>query len=172
MKESQEERTKLGLLLKSLLDRRSLSMRRLSELTAIDTATISRIINGKRKATLEHLHSFSIHLDISMNELLDAAGYPIREEEKAGSKLSEHIESIQHSLESSIAQLSEEDIDRKLEEYATFVQTTDGREEILSGFDQKVRKVDSVGPFIQHLKGFFEKFQLKKGSSGRINFNW
>ena len=49
------ENGKLGLLLKELLKKQSLSMRKLSEFTTIDTATISRIINGKRKAKPEHL---------------------------------------------------------------------------------------------------------------------
>lgn len=41
----------LGLLLRELLKDRSLSMRKLSELSKIDTATISRVINGKEKRT-------------------------------------------------------------------------------------------------------------------------
>lgn len=167
MKKNQSENDQLGVLLKRLLEKESLSMRKLSERTAIDTATISRIINGKRNATLEHLHQFSLHLNISMNKLLEAAGYPISEE-KVESELSEHIENIQHSLEPSIADLSKENIERKLKEYATFVQTSDGEEEILSGFEQKIKKVDSVGPFIKNLKGFFEKFRLKRASSAEL----
>ena len=45
---------KLGLYLKKMLQEHSLSMRKFSELTDIDTATISRIINGKRKANPAH----------------------------------------------------------------------------------------------------------------------
>ncbi len=47
------EKSNLGLLLKKLLKEKSLSMRKLSALTNIDTATISMIINGKRKANPE-----------------------------------------------------------------------------------------------------------------------
>ena len=70
-------------MLKELLKERSLSMRKLSELTEIDTATISRIINGKRKATPEHLQKFANSLSVSIAELFVAAGYDI-EQKPAG----------------------------------------------------------------------------------------
>lgn len=59
-----------GLRLRVLLKERSLSMRRFSELTEIDTATISRIINGKRKANLQHLERFADCLEVPLMDLL------------------------------------------------------------------------------------------------------
>lgn len=72
----------LGPLLKSLLDKHSLSMRKLGALTNIDTATISRIINGKQKANLKHLQEFSKHLRTPLEELLEASGIDIGHEKK------------------------------------------------------------------------------------------
>lgn len=45
----------IGLLLKQIMKQQSMSMRELGILTGIDKSTISRIINGKRKANPEHL---------------------------------------------------------------------------------------------------------------------
>ena len=71
------ENRELGSLLKKILAERSLSMRKLSELTGIDTATISRIISGKRKATLNHLLKISDCLGIPHSELLITTGYSL-----------------------------------------------------------------------------------------------
>lgn len=64
----------LGLLLRSLLKKNALSMRKLSSLTGIDTATISRIINGKRQANLHHLKQFARYLNTPLEALIDPAG--------------------------------------------------------------------------------------------------
>ncbi len=72
----------LGLLLRDLLKERSLSMRKLSELTEIDTATISRIINGKRKANLQHLERFADCLEVPLRDFFEAAGYSIEQRQE------------------------------------------------------------------------------------------
>lgn len=154
-------KNELGLLLKDLLKKHSLSMRKLSQMTNIDTATISRIVNGKRKATLEHLEKFSEHLHVSMNQLLIAAGYT----ESLKNEHNIYVEQIQRLLESSHADdFSIEQIDQKLAEYREYAQTEDGKMMILSEFEDKLKKVDSVGPFITHLKKFYERFRLRRGS--------
>jgi transcriptional regulator with XRE-family HTH domain len=72
-----QENNHLGSMLKRLLKDQSLSMRKLSALTDIDTATMSRIVNGKRKATPEHLRKSADSLNVSMTELFATAGFPI-----------------------------------------------------------------------------------------------
>ena len=69
----------LGLFLKRLLKERSLSMRKFSELTGIDVATISRIINGKRKANPAHLQKFADYLGVPITEFFEAIGFSIDE---------------------------------------------------------------------------------------------
>ena len=56
-----------------------MSMGKLSTLCQIDKATISKIINGKRKANLNHLQRFANALDVSLNELMHAAGYKVEQ---------------------------------------------------------------------------------------------
>ena len=67
----------LGSLLKAVLRERSLSMRKLSELTAIDTATISRIANGKQPANAKHLQRIAHALNFPVVQLFSAAGFEV-----------------------------------------------------------------------------------------------
>lgn len=165
-----EEKTNnhLGLLLRELLNKRSLSMRKFSELTEIDTATISRIINGKRKANLQHLEKFAEFLGVPLMELFEAAGYPIEQgQEKHHSDIHKSVEVIQNFLESSNLydnHFSIASVDQKLANYGQYSETEEGKETILNGFEEKLQKVGSIGPFISQLKELYEKFRLRKGT--------
>lgn len=156
----------LGLLLKELLKERSLSMRKLSELTEIDTATISRIINGKRQANLQHLEKFSKCLKVPMEELFEAAGYPIGDRKnKQQSDIHMSVDMIQGFLESSKIydnKFSIALVEEKLTNYEQYVQTDEGRNTILKNFEEKLQNVGSIGPFITQLKELFEKFRSGK----------
>lgn len=159
----------IGLLLKELLKQRSLSMRKLSELTEIDTATISRIVNGKRKATLDHLQKFADILDIPFADLFTAAGYPIkkRQEKVYSDDIYTSVESIQDILESSNLynkKFTIESVEEQLKKYEQFSRTEEGKETILKSFEKKLEKLGSIGPFISNLKDMFEKFRLMKAS--------
>ncbi|MGE7766119.1 helix-turn-helix domain-containing protein [Peribacillus sp. NPDC096540] len=162
----------LGLMLKDLLKERSLSMRKLSELTDIDTATISRIINGKRKARPEHLQKFASYLGVPFSELFAAAGYDIeKQQDKPDSDIHASVDSIQTVLES--ANLYDKDfslasVKQKLANYEQYTQTDEGKETILNSFGEKVQKVGSIGPFISHLKEMYEKFRLKNGTPAEL----
>ncbi|MFD2132454.1 DUF1232 domain-containing protein [Pseudogracilibacillus auburnensis] len=159
-----EKNNQLGVILKDLLKKHSLSMRKLSEQTNIDTATISRIVNGKRKATLEHLEKFSEHLHISLHELLEAAGYPLEQGERR-SETNEYVGNIQSLLETAeLSELPIKKIDQKLADFTDFAQTEEGKETIDDNFEEKIKKVDSVGPFITHLKDFYERFRSREGT--------
>ncbi|ETI69297.1 helix-turn-helix domain-containing protein [Neobacillus vireti] len=164
----QHKTSKLGLLLKELLKEKSLSMRKLSELTTIDTATISRIINGKRRAKPEHLQKIADCLGVPITDLFVAAGYPVdQSQEQQGSDIHWSIDSIQNILDSSEwnnKPFSVESVEQQLAKYQHYAETDEGKETILTGFKKKLRKVGSIGPFISQLKEMFERFRLKKGS--------
>ncbi|MBS4190488.1 DUF1232 domain-containing protein [Bacillus sp. FJAT-49705] len=157
----------IGLLLKELLKQRSFSMRKLSELTKIDTATISRIINGKRKATPDHLHKFSECLDVPVTTLFSAAGYLNKQkQEKAYSEdIYLSVESAQHFFKSSNISNNKftiESVENHLETYQQFSQTDEGKETILNGFEEKVKKLGSIGPFISQVQEMFDQFRSMK----------
>ncbi|MGG1678552.1 helix-turn-helix domain-containing protein [Neobacillus sp. NRS-1170] len=158
----------LGLLLKKLLKERSFSMRKLSELTDIDTATISRIINGKRKANPAHLQKFADCLQVPISELFIAAGFSIEEKNTTQqSDIFMSVESIQNSLEFSHLidnKFSIASLEQELSNYEQYVQTEEGKENILKSFGEKIKKLGSIGPFISQLKEMFEKFRLNKGT--------
>ncbi|MBT2655839.1 helix-turn-helix domain-containing protein [Bacillus sp. ISL-18] len=159
--------TDLGLYLKRLLKERSLSMRKLSELTDIDTATISRIINGKRKATPDHLQKFAEHLGVPFSELFALAGYPMEEKVQQSSEKFTTVESIQFLLESTNlidGEFNIESVEQHLAKYEQYVQTEEGTENILKNFGEKIKKLGSVGPFINQIKGMYEKFITKNGT--------
>ena len=166
------ENGKLGLLLKELLKKRSLSMRKLSEFTTIDTATISRIINGKRKAKPEHLQKFADCLDVPIADLFVAAGYPIdQRQEQPYSDIHSSIDSIKSILESSELYnktFTIESVEQQLQEYQDYSHTEEGKETIFNGFEKKLMKVGSIGPFISQLEGMFERFRLKNGTSTEL----
>jgi uncharacterized membrane protein YkvA (DUF1232 family)/antitoxin component HigA of HigAB toxin-antitoxin module len=158
----------IGLLLKALLKQRSLSMKKFSELTDIDTATISRIINGKRKATLNHLQKFADCLEVSITELFAAAGYPIEtNKEMHLDDIHSTINDIQEILKKSNIHNEAFTIDsvkQKLDSYTKYAQTNEGKGIILRNFEKKVQQVGCIGPFIDHLKDMFLKFSRMQGS--------
>jgi uncharacterized membrane protein YkvA (DUF1232 family)/plasmid maintenance system antidote protein VapI len=158
----------LGFLLNKLLKERSLSMRKLSELTDIDTATISRIINGKRKANPGHLQKFADYLQVPISELFIAAGFSIEETNTTQqSDMFMSVESIQNSLEFSNLidnKFSIASLEQELSYYEQYVQTEEGKENILKSFGEKIKKLGSIGPFISQLKEMYEKFRLNKGT--------
>ncbi|MGE7688475.1 helix-turn-helix domain-containing protein [Lysinibacillus sp. NPDC097214] len=168
----QRNSSTLGLLLRELLKERSLSMRKFSELTGVDTATISRIINGKRKATPQHLENFADCLGVPLINLFEAAGYPIeqRQEEpeaEPDSDIHTSVDSIQAFLKSSNVyddDFSVANVEQKLESYGLYAQTEEGKNSILKDFDEKIKSVGSIGPFISKLKELYEKFTLGRGT--------
>ncbi|WP_342047290.1 helix-turn-helix domain-containing protein [Bacillus sp. OTU530] len=160
----EKKMSNLGLILKELLKERSLSLRKFSEIAGVDTATISRIINGKRKATPEHLQRFADCLGIPMSELFVAAGYPIEQKQP---DIHTSIDSIQDLLDSSnfhTKKFSIESVEQELAKYEQFSQTEEGKEIILKGFEEKLQKVGSIGPFINQLMAMYETFFLKKST--------
>jgi len=154
----------LSLLLKKLLKEQSFSLRKFSELIDIDPATLSRIINGKRKATPDHLQRFAESLGVPISELFVAAGFPIQPEK---SELQASIDNIQGYLESSDPHFKKFTLDslkQELVKYEQYSQTEEGKETILHQFQKKIQKVNSIGPFIDQLKAMYDNFHKNKGT--------
>lgn len=61
--------------LSHLMKEKSLSVRELGRISGIDHATISKIMNGKRKANINHFQKLSESLDVKITRLMEAAGY-------------------------------------------------------------------------------------------------
>ncbi|MBU7595239.1 helix-turn-helix domain-containing protein [Metabacillus halosaccharovorans] len=165
----------LGMLLKKLLNEQSLSIRKFSELTLVDKATISRIINGKRRAKPEHLQVFAKALNVPMKDLFAASGYELHGEGantiNTDTDMHTSIDSIQEILESSELYSSTYSIEKikvKLTTYQEFSETEDGKESIQNQFEEKLTKVGSVGPFITQLQDMYKRFLHRTGTTSEL----
>ena len=160
---------KLGEILKGLLTENSLSMRKLSKLTGIETATISRIINGKQPARPKHLQQFAIVLGVPIERLFEAAGYGIREQkEESHSDIHTSFEAIQEILSSTdlFDELyTRERVEQKLVDYEHYAQTEEGQRIILEGYQEKIKQVGGLGPFIDDLNQLYELYCRSNTSS-------
>lgn len=162
----------LGLLIKELLEQRSWSMGRLSDMTKIDKATISRIVNGKRKANLQHLQKFAEAFEVSMHDLMKSAGYEVDATiDQKEAEVWSSLESVQNFLDDSELahkKISRQDIEEELEKYRRVAGTEEGEILIRDGFEVKLQKIGSAGPYIDQLKEMFLKFRLKKAPAAEL----
>ncbi|WP_315118646.1 helix-turn-helix domain-containing protein [uncultured Clostridium sp.] len=157
-----KEEFNLGIMIKSLLKEQSLSMRKLSLLTGIDTSTISRIVNGKQPPNINHLQKISQHLNVPIEKLLVAAGYDIgvldKEISSNNNTVTDTIQQIIKYLNISDQHCLIECVEKDLNKYEQYALTEEGQEMIHKNFDEKINKVNGVGPFIQQLKEMYEQF--------------
>ncbi len=155
----EKSRVPLGLLLKAMLREHSLSMRKLSELTGIDTATISRIVNGKQTANARHLQRIAHALNYPVGQLLSAAGFEV---DSPRQEIAPDIHTIvDEVLKSSIllsGQCITERVEQELSRYEQYAQTEEGQRIIREDFSAKLNQVGGAGPFIEHLKQMHEQF--------------
>lgn len=140
----EQKKNQLGALLKEHLRKRSLSLRELSERTQIDKATISRIINGKRKANLNHLQRFSDSLGVSFDELMTAAGYTMeKKQDNDRPDIHSSIDEIEDVLQTSNVydrSFTMEELKSKLTEYQQYSQTEEGSVRFRTSLNIKSRK--------------------------------
>lgn len=141
-------------------------------MTNIDKATLSRIKNGKRKATPNHLQILSEYLNIPLHELYTAAGYPLGlEKGNPISELQSSIDSIQYMLSISEHEnkpFSLEQVEKQLEELNHYSQTPEGKNKIIKNFKTKIDRIGSVGPFINELSGMFKRFLTGNGPAAEL----
>ncbi|WP_416825457.1 DUF1232 domain-containing protein [Ectobacillus polymachus] len=157
----------LGMLLKSLLKKHALSMRKLSAITGIDTATISRIINGKQQAKLEHLQQFASHLNIPLGKLIEAAGFEISREADPQSDPSNlvDIQKILASIQLVDTEFTIARVEQELAKYEQYAQTEEGHQLICKDFQTKIEQNGSVGPLIEQLKQLYIQYCDDKTST-------
>ncbi|KLU59538.1 HTH-type transcriptional repressor RghR [Peptococcaceae bacterium CEB3] len=149
----------LGSLLKALLKEKSLSMRKLSQLSGIETATISRIVNGKQQARPKHLQQFAQVLSVPVERLFEAAGYGIKAQKKDPySDFRTSLEAIQEVLLASKLfdeEYTRERVEQRLADYEHYARTEEGQRIILEDFQEKIKQVGGLGPFIDDLNQLY-----------------
>jgi uncharacterized membrane protein YkvA (DUF1232 family) len=156
------EEWELGDTIKALLKARSISMRKLGSLTGIDTATISRIVNGKQQAKPNQLQQFAVHLNVPLESLFQAAGFDVgARREDWHTDIHASIDSIQKVLLSSNLvdhRFTLEHIKKELSKYEQYALTEEGRKIIVESFHSKIDSVDGAGPFIDQLRDLYALF--------------
>lgn len=161
-------------MLRERLQQHSWSMRKFSERTNIDTATISRIINGKRQANLTHLERFADVLHIPLVELLALIGYDVYKgtpSDKNEPNMQQSIQSIEQFLQTSPifnVDFSVAKVNEQLHSYNDLSQTSDGENIILNKFEEKMNRNGSDGPFIQQLMNWYQIFRSQKRSKAEL----
>ncbi|MFA1818816.1 helix-turn-helix domain-containing protein [Virgibacillus oceani] len=151
------------------MESNKLSMRKLSKRTGIDTATISKIVNGKRKANLNHLYKFAESLHVSVTSLLEATGYEIKT--KIPGAEQGPVDLIREFLKSSPEYdetLTMKLIEKRKAEYENYSLTHEGKQTIFNNFKNKLNNIGGKGSFIQHLEMMFERFRQKKGTKKEL----
>jgi uncharacterized membrane protein YkvA (DUF1232 family)/predicted XRE-type DNA-binding protein len=157
----------LGLLLRSLLKKNALSMRKLSSLTGIDTATVSRIINGKQQANLHHLKQFAHYLNKPLEALIDPSNNTENEVETGIHYSIDKIQEILKSFDIVDTNFTIERVKQELTKYKQYAQTDEGHSMILDNFQSKIEQVGSVGTFIDQLKQMYLEYCSEETSAAK-----
>ncbi|WP_405098785.1 DUF1232 domain-containing protein [Oceanobacillus sp. FSL H7-0719] len=158
-------------LLNHLIDDKSLSLRKLGRISGIDHATLSKIMNGKRKANLSHLQKLSASLEVELATLMHAAGYTTEIKKEETSEIQDAVKSIQQLIKTTNVydgDFTIKQIEKEIFSYQNYSQTTEGRDTILQGFEKKVDETASQGRYINQLRMMFSKFSAKNGTAGEI----
>jgi len=174
----QNEPGSLGMLLKNALTAHSYSLRYFAELTSIDKATISRIINGKRKPTLQQLKIFSVTLNLPLNDLIESLDQneeikPLKkrkllQEKRPASQSFDEIELLEQVIHLHDQSITGEKVQAELERCQNYAGTYEGNGVIKEGFDAKVNHFGNAGPYIDQLKSWHLKLLKSQGTKREL----
>ncbi|WP_461615524.1 helix-turn-helix domain-containing protein, partial [Clostridium sp. Marseille-QA1073] len=154
----------IGRIIKPILKEKSLSIRKLSRITGIDTSTISRILNGKQQANIKHLEKLSRALGIPLENLLIASGYDlnnVKEKKQPKYNYNNKIDNIEDIF--NFSNILEEDyineqIEGELDKYEQYVLTPEGSSLVHNNFSKKIKNVGEAGIFVDKLKEMYRLF--------------
>lgn len=142
---------------------RKVSLRELDRLTGINHATLSKIMNGKRKINLDHLHRLSEGLDISVNELLSV----LQNHDRTDEDLIENLEAVQKLVKTThpeIDTVTLTQIYAAAEKYANESMTPQGKREISEELRIKLRQSSTAGSFMKNIQKMYNNFITMNGT--------
>lgn len=148
---------KLYQFIKNEMDKRSMSLRSFSRLIDIDHATLSKIMNGKRQANLNHLQKLSDNLSVDFDSLLELAGYRESDKDdleqtwKAVLKIAEEMTDVKGNI-------SFERVNQEISHFETYSQTAAGQEKIHAEFNNKMKETAGFGKYVEQLKAMYVHF--------------
>ena len=146
---------------KTLLQERYMSMRKLAALTGINVATISKMLTGKQRVNPEYLQRIAHCLGVHPEVLFAAAGFEIgagATEARNGDSSVKMIQEILDHLKDQTQHFTKWDIEQELTKYETYVMTEEGQEMIREKFPDKRREIVGAGPFVGELDEIYRIF--------------
>lgn len=156
---------------------RDYTLRHFADLTGVDKATISRILNGKRKPTLDHLKVFAKVLETPLTDLLAAEEMTVNLPKAAKRSMQKKVEQkpemdeMKHMLELVKMQDGSITIDRisaELDHCAVFAETEEGHEMVEASFSSKVKHFGNAGSHLLLLKKWHKSYEQASGSKKEL----
>lgn len=152
----------IGETIKKLLQNQDLTMKQLSQSSEIDIATISRIINGKRVASIQHLEAITACFDMTLIDFIQLTNKQEEQEASTHTFLSSTIDQILKEEKIDSAVLSEKRLEIELHKYCQYAHTQEGERMIHQQFEQKLQDLDGNGHFISKLKRLFSLYETNE----------
>lgn len=153
--------------LKKVMTDRKVSLRELGRLSDIDHATLSKIMNGKRKVNLNHLQRLSAGTGISLSELLSLDD----NHNKTDEDLAENLKAVQKLVETihpETGPLTMAEIDDEIQKYIKEGTTVEGKQHILKKTEDKINKSSNTGTFMKNIHKMYGYFIAGEGNAKDI----
>lgn len=156
---------------------RNYTLRYFADLTGVDKATISRILNGKRKPTLDHLKVFAQVLETPLSDLIAAEEKTVKLPKAAMRNVQKKVEQkpaideMKHMLELIKMQDENITIDRisaELDHCSLFAETEEGQEMVKESFSSKVKHFGNAGRHLLLLKKWQKSYEQASGSKKEL----
>ncbi|MCL1917677.1 MAG: helix-turn-helix domain-containing protein [Peptococcaceae bacterium] len=148
----------LSSIIKNSMTKQGISLRHLSRVSGISSASLSKILNNKQSAGIRHIQLFARHLNIPIEYLLSSIGIDIEAgKDKDTIFILNTIEELLTSFGIQIHSLVEE-IRKELNKYEHYARTEEGREIILQQFAPKLATVKGAGIVIDKLTSFYQRY--------------
>lgn len=152
-----KEQNELHEFMKNEMNKRSMSLRRFSSLINIDHGTLSKIMNGKRQANLNHLQKLSENLSTDFESLLKLAGYKAHDKDDL-EKTWEAVQKIAEELISANESISFERMNQEISRFEIYSQSAAGQERIHKEFNTKMKETTGLGKYVEQLKAMYTHF--------------
>ena len=149
--------------LKKMMDERRLSLREVGRMSDIDHATLSKILNGKRKANLNHLQRLSAGMGVRLSELLSADD----ENDRTDGDLAENLKAVQKLVETihpETGTLTMAEIDDEIQKYIKESKTVGGKQDILEKTEDKISQSPNAGTFMKNIHKMYGCFITGKSN--------
>lgn len=146
---------------------RKLPLREVGRLSGIDHATLSKIMNGKRKINLDHLNRLSQGLGISFKEFLSIPDNHANED----AELKENLKAVQKLVKATNPEMNDitlVQIHAEVEKYTKESMTPQGKRDISEKMKAKLHQSTATGSFVKNIQRMHHDFIAMNGSSKDI----